>query len=30
MDHQNEIQHPWLALMGPIIGRSLECFPKLH
>ena len=20
MDHQNEIQHPWLALMGPIIG----------
>ena len=20
MNHQNEIQHPWLALMGPIIG----------
>ena len=20
MDHQNEIQHPWLSLMGPIIG----------
>lgn len=30
MDHQIEIQHPWLALMGQLSGRSLEYFPKLH
>ena len=28
MDHQNEIQHPWLALMGPIIGAFVGILSK--
>ena len=28
MDHQIEIQHPWLALMGPIIGAFVRILSK--
>ena len=28
MDHQIEIQHPWLALMGPIIGAFVGILSK--
>lgn len=28
MDHQIEIQHPWLALMSPIIGAFVRILSK--